>query len=812
MSAPGERLWQHIKSLLYPTTTYHYNSGGEPRDIPKLTHEGLVAFHRAHYHPSEAIFLTYGDIPAEEHQARFEEWALGRFSARPRTFAIGDERRYTAPVSLEAVYPLNPGEDTAGRTHILLGWLLGPAGEKACWLEAKLLAGVLLNNSASPLLHYLETTPLASAPAEHCGLDDGSREMGFYCGVEGSDPEHATALEAEVLACLARVADEGLPFDQVEPVLMQMELAQRDIGGGSYPYGLQLLGRAMSAEFYGGDPAEYLDLDADFVAMRQRIQAPDYLPGLVRRLLLDNPHRARVVMCPDPEEGARLAAAEIAELAALATHLDAPARAAIQAKASALAQRQAAEDDPTCLPKVGREDIPADLAIPQGREAPVGRWPATWYDVGTNGIVHAQVVLDLPALDPEEEEWLPHLVSVWAEVGCNERDYLAQQMKVAATGVLRASYSMRGEVSAPETARGYVVLAAKGLRDYHGRLAALLAETLAGPRLDEGERIRDLMAQARVGAEAAVTDMGHSLALAAATSGMGGMGRLNQLWDGPLGVQRLKALDDGLDEPARLEHLLACFQRLHDKLRRAPRRLLVVAEGAEHPALAAELDATWVTGATGAGAAAGAGAASGAPYAASGGYVPVRQGWIANTQVNFCAMAYPAVASDHADAPIFAVLGRYLQEGFLHREIRERGGAYGSGAGYDPDTGTFRFHSYRDPRLAETLAAFTASLDWLAGSRDPRRLEEAILGVIRGIDQPRSPAGEAVRAYYDALQGRTAEFRRRFRARVLEVEEADLRRVAERYLTPEHQSIGVVASPTAMQAAAGALGLAVATI
>ena len=87
--------------------------------------------------------------------------------------------------------------------------------------------------------------------------------------------------------------------------------------------------------------------------------------------------------------------------------------------------------------------------------------------------------------------------------------------------------------------------------------------------------------------------------------------------------------------------------------------------------------------------------------------------WVTNTQVNFCARAYPTVPSGHPDAPILSVLGAFLRNGFLHRSIREQGGAYGGGASHDPNIAAFRFFSYRDPRLADTLADFDASLHWL---------------------------------------------------------------------------------------------------
>ena len=112
----------------------------------------------------------------------------------------------------------------------------------------------------------------------------------------------------------------------------------------------------------------------------------------------------------------------------------------------------------------------------------------------------------------------------------------------------------------------------------------------------------------------------------------------------------------------------------------------------------------------------------------------------------------------------------------------------------------FRFFSYRDPRLEETLDDFDHCIRWLLdGKHEWRLVEEAILGVISSIDKPGSPAGEAKDAYYNALFGRTPDQRQRFRQRVLEVTLQYLLRVGETYLTPAQASIAVISSQAGEQ-------------
>jgi Zn-dependent M16 (insulinase) family peptidase len=156
-----------------------------------------------------------------------------------------------------------------------------------------------------------------------------------------------------------------------------------------------------------------------------------------------------------------------------------------------------------------------------------------------------------------------------------------------------------------------------------------------------------------------------------------------------------------------------------------------------------------------------------------------------------------------------AVLAGFLRNGYLHRAIREQGGAYGGGASHDSDNAVFRFYSYRDPRLEDTLDDFDRAITWLLEEKhDWRLVEEAILGVVASLDKPASPAGEAKDAFYNSLYGRTPEQRQRTRKRVLGVTLDDLQRVGASYLSPQRASIAVITSPAAA-AACGDLGLEV---
>ena len=801
LSSPISVLWQELTSAIFPTITYHHNSGGDPVNIPDLTYQQLKAFHARHYHPSNALFMTYGDIPAAHHQARFVELALHRFEQSEVAFSIPDEQRYTTPQVVERSYALESDQHDH-QSHIVLGWLLGRSIDQREVLRAHLLSGVLLDNSASPLRQWLETCGIGSAPSPISGLSDSSREMLFSCGIEGGDPEQAEPFEQALLAELTRIADSGVELAMVEAVLHQLELQQREIGGDGFPFGLQLLVNALGPVLHGADPVAVIDIDPLLAELREAIQDRDFIPQLIRQLLLDNPHRVRLTLRPDPQLATAREAAEAARLAAIATDLDEPAREAIREQAAALAARQAQEDDPDQLPRVGLEDIPADLTIPEGEDSTLANMPTRWYARGTNGIVYQEVLLDLPPLPPPLAATLPLFCDLVTEVGSGGRDYLAtQSLQAAVSGGVRVHAGVRTALDNTDQSRGLLLFSGKALQRNSTALAQLLYESFTAPRFDELNRLRELVTQERLHQEQAVTQSGHLLAMTAAAAGFTPVAALDHQWHGLAAIQQLKTLDQQLADPAQLQAFADRLSAIAAQLQQAPRQLLLIGEAAQQRAIFDGVAATWGELAVA--------TDDGSRFAPPALDAPVaqRQLWTTSTQVSFCARAYHCVPAAHPDAAALRVLGGFLRNNFLHRTIREQGGAYGGGAGYDGDNGIFRFYSYRDPRLAETLADFDRAIDWLlSGHHSWRLVEEAILGVISAIDKPGSPAGEAKQAFHSELYGRTPAQRRAIRQQVLGVREADLKRVAERYLQPERASTAVVSS-TAIAAKQPALDL-----
>lgn len=812
MSSPVSAVYDVLNRHLFSTTTYHYNSGGDPENIPDLSYEALKSFYKSHYHPSNAVFMTYGNMSVRELQKKFEEKVLYRFDLSDESLSVGDEKRFQQPLIVEDVYALDVvNNDEAAlndKTHLVLAWLLGNSTDLEDRLKMQLLSDVLLDNSASPLQQALESTELGT-PSRLCGLESSNREMSFMCGLEGSNPEQAQAYENLVLSVLKDVVAKGVDQQLVEAALHQLELSQREIGGGGYPYGLQLILTGLPSAIHRGDPIALLDLDPVLERLRREIKDPEFIPKLVNEKLLQNKHRVRLSMKPDSELNLRKKISEEKRLQTMKAAMSEQEKAQVVDLAKRLAERQLQKDDASILPKVGLEDVPADIHIPEGGggilfDTPY-EFPLTSYQQGTNGLVYQQIIIELPDLDEELVAVLPYYTNCLTEVGSAGRDYLATQAKQASvTGGLQAYTSIRSLPEDEQKTKSYLVISSKALVTNHYAMSQLLKETLEDVSFDEHARIAELFAQHRAHAEQSVIGSGHALAMQAAASGMAPTAELSYRLSGLEGIKTLKKLDDGLKDTTEggknIAALAEKFVLIHQQVLTAPRQWLLIAEAEKLSRFKQDLKKVWQ--------------ASSYQISNNVGMLKLKairesrkQLWVTSTQVNFCAKAYPTVTVDHDDAAPLTVLGGFLRNGYLHRAIREQGGAYGSGASQDSSIAAFRFFSYRDPRLMETLEDFDKSVEWLLNEEhSDAELEEAILGVISDIDKPSSPAGEAKQAFHNALFNRTAEQRKAFRARILNVTMSDLLRVGGEYFQPEKASVAVITN-SSIQKQLGDLGL-----
>lgn len=839
MSGEIDQLYHSVAHHLFPTTTYHYNSGGEPADIPDLTHNELVAFHQSHYHPSNSVLMSFGNIPVAETQAKLHEDALKQFETGKKHVSR-PEQRLAAPIHATETYTAD--EDGPNKTHHVVAWLLPAITDPKQRLALRLLEGVLIEHAGSPLRAYLDTHELGTAPSPLLGLDDSHFEMVFYTGLRGSEPEHAEAVEQGILDLLTEVASQEIAAEVIETILHQIEIDQRHIGGDSMPYGLNLMLEGFSTAVHDGNPIDIWEVDEHLEWLREQVKDPNWLPGLIKTHLIDNPHRVRVTLVPDTEKSAKIVAAEQARLDKIAAELTEDDKAVLRQQALDLAARQSAPDDLSLLPKVGLEDVPESVSFIYGQEKTIqleGRDATLYqYEAGTNGLYYYQVVMPLasdvlPGTSPEVADeiinhpLLPLYLGLLSELGTDKLDAREMQaLQAAHSSGVTARISQRTSVNNSDEIGSYFVVATRAL-NRKPEAIDLVKEVMTHSVFDEHARIKELLQQKQAGWQSRLAGAGHAYAMQTASRGMSRQAQLEYVRGGLPALNALTAfLAHAKEDGTQWDNLASGLMALHQRIMSLPKHAVIICEAEQTERLTDLITQNWqavaepvdITTADSTTADSVSTLASvPAEFAdlqlqAAATTAPTDHediAWLVATNVYHNAAVYPATPADHPDTAPLMVLAPYLRNGYLHSAIREKGGAYGGGAGYDANSCAFKFFSYRDPHCAETFAHFQQSVEWLLNEpQTEAQLEEAILGIISAMDKPGSPAGEAVKSCFADLHGRGEAWQQQMRANILAVTLADMQRVAKQYLQ-EQPHVRAVLAPFDKEEAVKALGFTV---
>jgi presequence protease len=794
LATPQAAMQRAMGRSLFPGLTYAHEPGGDPEDIPNLTWEQLRRFHATHYHPSNAHFFTYGDQPLEQTLEVIERNVLSRFQRIEIDTAIPAVKRFTKPIAAVEPYPITAGEDHTRKSQALVAWVTVATADTFRLLAMSVLSDVLLSNAGSPLRKALIDSGLGPALADGSGLHDQSyRESVFGAGLKDIKAEDADKVQRVVLDTLERVADEGLDKSQVDATIHRLEFEKRERSNAGYPYGLKVLFTCEPPYHYGGDPYDALNFDADLEHLEQARAEGRFFENLIRAELLDNPHRALLTIVPDPDLEERQRQNELDRLAAVEAGLDAADKARIVAESQRLKADQEAKQNLESLPTLELGDIPMKFEDVPRRAVDVAGATIEFFPQPTNGVTYLDIRSDFSALTPQEKELLPLFSRVLTQSGVAGQDYVQVASRIAAvTGGVGAVPQVQSLAATDDYIQSFV-LSGRALDRNAQPFVELLTDLTARLEIDP-KRLQEVIAEMATRLESAISSLGFQFAILRAHSKLTSEGAINDRLQGIGMLHSMRRLARLGDDAGHLKELIGRLDAIRTRLFRhgAVRFVVTCEEGMMAPLQTLLEDLV-----------------SALPTGQEQGHVekpkPIElapEALTAAVPVAFNVRIFKTVRFTHPDASALLVLANYLQDTFLHRELREKGGAYGGYAQAGIGSGTFYFGSYRDPNIVRTYDVFDQAVRWVT-DRDieAESLKEAILGACGYVDPLESPDIKGRREATNRATGFTREERERFKQRLLQVTADDLRRIARTYLAVAHPVQATVAGPELVEAA-----------
>ena len=150
-SSPDEVLEREIMNSLFPDTTYGFESGGNPENIPELTYEAFLDFHRTYYHPSNSFIYLYGNMDMAEKLDFIDRHYLSKFGPLSVDSRIQEQQPFETVIDLTRKYPVSETEGEEDNTYLSYNRTAGTVKDAKERMAFEVLDYALLSAPGAPL-------------------------------------------------------------------------------------------------------------------------------------------------------------------------------------------------------------------------------------------------------------------------------------------------------------------------------------------------------------------------------------------------------------------------------------------------------------------------------------------------------------------------------------------------------------------------------------------------------------------------------------------------------------------------------------
>ena len=771
-SSPDSVLAEQSQQSLFPDTTYGLDSGGDPAQIPRLTFDAFKAFHDQYYHPSNARVFFWGDDDPHQRLCLLDEY-FREFEAIDVDSSISLQSPFEAPRRIVKPYAVSE-EAQGNRAMVSFNWMLGQVTDPELLMGLRVLSVVLLGTPASPLYKALIDSGLGEALVGG-GLETELRQIVFSTGLKGIAEDAADRVEKVVFDVLDRLVKNSIDPLWVHASIHTLEFHLREANTGSYPRGLVYMLKSLRDWLYDRDPIDALAFEAPLASIKGRVAKGErYFEGLIEKYLLNNPHRTRVLLVPDKQEAKRREDDERERLVRLRSAMSDDEVGVMIAQAQELKRKQQTPDsqsDLATIPVLSVSDLPREnKVIPEQWES-VGpeQVPVHFHCLDTFGIGYVDLAFDLSCVPYEDLVLLPLLGRALLETGTDKEDFVSLARRISAnTGGIVALPYFAATRQTPSTCAKFL-LRGKAMFDKAGELTGILSDIMHGARVDDGERIRQLLSEDKAMIEEGMIPSGHSVVDTRLRRTLSQAGWIHEQIDGIEYLGRLRDWVDNFD--SRWPELRERLRRLQGLVfNRRAALVNLTCDRAGFATFAPHLEALL----------SGLDARETRPQTWTWSKESRNEGLTIPSQVQYVGKAANLFALGYEYHGSANVIARFLRTGWLWDRVRVQGGAYGAFCQLNRRTGAFSFLSYRDPNLEQTLDAYDGAAKHLQKlDISQHEIDKSILGTIGEMDAYMLPDAKGYVSFVRHLLGQSKQELDKLRAEVFATTLDDFRRFGD---------------------------------
>nr|XP_036677412.1 presequence protease, mitochondrial isoform X2 [Drosophila suzukii] len=760
---------QSLLSNVFPDHTYGHVSGGNPLDIPKLTHSDLVDFHKKYYHPSNCRIYSYGLFDPNKTLQLLDKEYLSKQTWIDNSYSrIPQQERWTKARNVHISSRLdNMGATIDKQNQIAIALLMCDLTNIYESFELNVLSEVLIRGPNSAFFKNLIEPNFSGGYNQCTGYLSNSKNTAFVVGLQDLRVKDFTKFIERFDQTIFNAMVYGFESQHIESVLHNLELSLKH---QSSNFGILLLLNSTALWNHEGDVVSNLRVSNMISRLRASLrQNNNYFQDKMEQYFANNNHRLTLTMSPDELYEDNFTKAELELVRQKVKNLGKKKLNQMYKNGLILDAFQRTKSNTEVLPCLTMNDVSEPPKIPKVFNRHIQKVQTQICKVSTNDITYFKCLFNITDLSIEETQLVPLFCNVISAIGTatyNHQEFDKQVL--LKTGGIHFTVNLIEDVNDAKSYRVSLMMATHALEKNVLNMFDLCQELLTNFRFNDLGRLKMLIDNYVSNISVGVSSSGHLFAILGATSLVSDAGKLKCLLSGVDHINFMKNFLQVTNEFEIRDKLASIGRKVFTKsnmrvvINSTPSYLSsAIKHYEDFLKTLPDFEKTYTC--------------SKIHF-----FDPSCQQYLMNIPVNYCAKAFFAVPYLHQDHPTLRILAKVLSAKYLLPVVREQNGAYGAGARINSD-GYFSFYSYRDPHSSKTLDVFDKTYEWLRSEKnliDQQSLFEAKLGVLQQLDSPIAPGNIGIDYFlYEVSQ----ECLEKYRSRMLSVTINDLQDTIEKY-------------------------------
>ena len=773
-SSPDDVLEREIFNSLFPDTTYGFESGGDPKNIPELTYDAYIETYKKYYHPSNSYIYLYGDMDYEEKLAFLDEKYLGAYDRIDVDSQITTQKSFDKPAEIRKSFSITESEPTEENSYLSYNAVFSNSLDTMEYIALQIIDYALCTAPGAVLKQTMLDRGIGKDIYSYC--ENGIKQPYFSIVAKNSDESKKDLFLDTIKEVLTDVVKNGFDKDTLRGAVNALEFKFREADFGSYPPGLMYGLQALDSWLYDDEkPFIHLAAGDTYKALREKIDT-DYYEKLIDKYLLKNEHRSVVIVVPEiglvEKEDKKLAE----KLAAYKASLSKEQIDEIVAQTKALKAYQDEEDTPEqleCIPVLELKDIRKETGKIYNDMRDIAGIRSLYHPIDTHGIDYFRLIFDITDVPDELYGYGGLLKNSMGLVDTANYTYaeLFNRINILTGGIVPVCNIYTDSKDLDKT-RVTFEWKAKVLEGGIDAAFELLEEIIFTSVLDNEKRNRELISEAKSRAQAVMMGSGHQVAIGRLGTYFSKGAVLTDRLSGYSNYKLIEKLDNEYDtlKDDYKEKLISLVKYIFRK-----ENLMFDFSGSESEyklfekraeAFIQKLEAHEEI-------------IPGKPDP----FIPVpdvrNEGIMSSSQVNYVCRGGNFIQKGLKYTGSLRVLKVIMSYGYLWLNVRVKNGAYGCMCSFSKSGDSF-FVSYRDPNLAKTLDVYEGIPEYISDIEiSDREMTQYIIGAISELDTPLTPSAKAIKSLSAYMTNLTEEDYQKERDEVLSTDAESIRLLAE---------------------------------